>query len=80
MNLDSLLPGTIPDFSQCPRDDLMVLSLMKKIEHAKALGMYKVTESEFLLCYDREYESDCSGHHADATRRLPRWRRIRMLR
>ena len=54
MNLDSLLPGTIPDFSQCPRDDVQIQMLMKRIEVAKALGMFKISESEFLLCYDSE--------------------------
>lgn len=54
MNLDSLLPGTIPDFSQCPRDDTQVRALMAKVEVARALGMYKISDSEFLLCYDSE--------------------------
>jgi len=52
MNLDSLLPGTIPDFSQCARDDPRVQMLAGRVERSKPLGMFKNSESEFLLCYD----------------------------
>ena len=54
MNLDSLLPGTIPDFAHAPRDDPRVLYLQKRVETARPLGMFKTSESEFLLCYDGE--------------------------
>lgn len=52
MNLDSLLPGTIPDFAHASRDDPRVLQLQKRVETAKPLGMFKTSDSEFLLCYD----------------------------
>lgn len=52
MNLDNLLPGTIPDFSQSPRDDPRIQMLAKRVETSKPLGMFKNSESEFLLCYD----------------------------
>lgn len=54
MNLDTLLPGTIPDFSRCPRDDPRILALARRVETAKPLGMFKLagTDSDFLLCYD----------------------------
>lgn len=52
MNLDSLLPGTIPDFSHCPRDDPRIQAIAKRVETAKPLGMFKSSESEFLLCYN----------------------------
>lgn len=54
MNLDTLLPGTIPDFSQCPRDDPRIQLLANRVERAKPLGMFKNSEAEFLLCYDGE--------------------------
>ncbi|UZJ52746.1 hypothetical protein CBS101457_002066 [Exobasidium rhododendri] len=52
INLDSLLPGTIPDFSQSARDDPRIQQLAKRVETAKPLGMFKNSDSEFLLCYD----------------------------
>ncbi|PWN29409.1 hypothetical protein BDZ90DRAFT_230285 [Jaminaea rosea] len=54
MNLDTLLPGTIPDFSRSPRDDPRVLALARRVETSKPLGMFKLsgTDSDFLLCYD----------------------------
>ncbi|CAO1627553.1 unnamed protein product [Parajaminaea phylloscopi] len=54
MNLDTLLPGTIPDFSRCPRDDARLLALARRVETAKPLGLFKLpgTDSDFLLCYD----------------------------
>ncbi|PWN53390.1 hypothetical protein IE53DRAFT_404637 [Violaceomyces palustris] len=52
MNLDSLLPGTIPDFTHASRDDPRIFALQKRVETAKPLGMSKISDSEFLLCYD----------------------------
>ncbi len=52
MNLDSLLPGTIPDFVHANREDLRVQQLQKRVETAKPLGMYKTSDGDFLLCYD----------------------------
>jgi hypothetical protein len=52
INLDSLLPGTIPDFSQVSREDIRIQQLVKRVETARPLGMFKNSESEFLLCYD----------------------------
>ncbi|EPQ31558.1 uncharacterized protein PFL1_00891 [Pseudozyma flocculosa PF-1] len=52
MNLDSLLPGTIPDFAHAPRDDPRVLNLQKRVETARPLGMFKTLDGHFLLCYD----------------------------
>ncbi|CEH18539.1 signal transducer [Ceraceosorus bombacis] len=52
MSLESLQPGTIPDFSQCPRDDPLVQNLVNRVDRAKPLGMFKHSETEFLLCYD----------------------------
>lgn len=54
MNLDTLLPGTIPDFSRSPRNDVRILALARRVETAKPLGMFKLpgTDSDFLLCYD----------------------------
>lgn len=52
MNLDTLLPGTIPDFSRCPRDDPRILALARRVEVSKPLGMFKLAEGDFLLCYD----------------------------
>lgn len=57
MNLDSLLPGTIPDFSHSARDDPRIQAIAKRVETAKPLGMFKSSESEFLLCYDGEFEA-----------------------
>ncbi|CBQ70439.1 related to ROM2-GDP/GTP exchange factor for Rho1p [Sporisorium reilianum SRZ2] len=53
MNLDSLLPGTIPDFVHANREDLRVLQLQKRVETAKPLGMNKTADGDFLLCYDQ---------------------------
>ncbi|SNX82432.1 related to ROM2 - GDP/GTP exchange factor for Rho1p [Melanopsichium pennsylvanicum] len=52
MNLDSLLPGTIPDFVHANREDVRVQQLAKRVETAKPLGMYKTSDGDFLLCYD----------------------------
>lgn len=52
MNLDSLLPGTIPDFVHANREDIRVQQLQKRVETAKPLGMYKTSDGDFLLCYD----------------------------
>ncbi|KAN0061414.1 Rho guanine nucleotide exchange factor [Thecaphora frezii] len=52
MNLDSLLPGTIPDFAHAPRDDPRILNLQKRVETARPLGMFKTLDGHFLLCYD----------------------------
>lgn len=53
MNLDTLLPGTIPDFSRSPRDDPRILALARRVETSKPLGMFKFAEQgDFLLCYD----------------------------
>lgn len=52
MNLDSLLPGTIPDFIHANREDVRVQQLQKRVETAKPLGMYKTSDGDFLLCYD----------------------------
>lgn len=52
MNLDSLLPGTIPDFVHANREDIRVQQLQKRVETDKPLGMYKTSDGDFLLCYD----------------------------
>uniref|UniRef100_V5EVQ7 Uncharacterized protein n=1 Tax=Kalmanozyma brasiliensis (strain GHG001) TaxID=1365824 RepID=V5EVQ7_KALBG len=52
MNLDSLLPGTIPDFVHANREDVRVQALAKRVETAKPLGMSKTPDGDFLLCYD----------------------------
>ncbi|PWN22900.1 CNH-domain-containing protein [Microstroma glucosiphilum] len=53
MNLDTLLPGTVPDFTRSPRDDPRILALARRVETAKPLGMFKLPDGEsFLLCYD----------------------------
>lgn len=52
MNLDSLLPGTIPDFVHANREDVRVQQLQKRVETAKPLGMCKTSDGDFLLCYD----------------------------
>lgn len=53
MNLDSLLPGTIPDFVHANREDVRVQQLQKRVETAKPLGMNKTADGDFLLCYDQ---------------------------
>jgi RHO1 GDP-GTP exchange protein 1/2 len=49
VNLDTLLPTTIPDFSE-PE----FASIARQCEGAKPLGMFRLGDNEFLLCYDRE--------------------------
>ncbi|PWN37942.1 uncharacterized protein FA14DRAFT_105054, partial [Meira miltonrushii] len=51
IDLDHLIPGTIPDFSTT-RDDPRVYTLNRRIEAVKPLGMFKNREGEFILCYD----------------------------
>lgn len=52
MNLDTLLPGTIPDFTRCSREDPRILALARRVEIAKPLGMFKLASGDFLLCFD----------------------------
>jgi len=40
-------PQTIPDLSR-PH----MAHLARRLEGTKALGMYRISETEFLLCYD----------------------------
>lgn len=53
MNLDNLLPGTIPDFTRAAQDDPRILQLARRVESSKPLGMFKLAvEGDFLLCFD----------------------------
>ncbi|CAO1618348.1 unnamed protein product [Sympodiomycopsis kandeliae] len=53
MNLDTLHPGTIPDFSRASQEDPRIFNLARRVENAKPLGMFKlVVEGDFLLCFD----------------------------
>lgn len=47
MRLDKLIPGTIPDLR-----DVRFGNIARRCENSKPLGMYKLGEDEFLLCYD----------------------------
>lgn len=52
IDLDNLIPGTIPDLSMTNREDPRVYNLGRRVEAARPLGMFKNNEGEFLLCYD----------------------------
>lgn len=53
MNLDTLLPGTIPDFTRASQEDPRILHLARRVESSKPLGMFKLAvEGDFLLCFD----------------------------
>lgn len=52
LDLDSLFPGTIPDFSQSNREDARIYSLSRRVEMSRPLAMFKTQEGDFLLCYD----------------------------
>ncbi|WWC58812.1 uncharacterized protein I303_101356 [Kwoniella dejecticola CBS 10117] len=53
MNLNDLKGGSIPTFEAAKtRENPRLLEIQKKCETAKPLGMFRSTETEFLLCYD----------------------------
>nr|XP_019015157.1 uncharacterized protein I206_01245 [Kwoniella pini CBS 10737]OCF53938.1 hypothetical protein I206_01245 [Kwoniella pini CBS 10737] len=53
MDLADLKGGSIPSFEAAKlRENPRLLEIQKKCETAKPLGMFRSTETEFLLCYD----------------------------
>lgn len=52
IDLDSMMPGTIPDFSLSSREDARIYNLHRRVETSRALAIYKTREGDFLLCYD----------------------------
>lgn len=51
MNLDSLRTMSLPDFS-AHRNDPTAVALAKRCEESQTLGMFRLQDNEFLLCYD----------------------------
>lgn len=51
MSMETLLTMSVPDFSGF-RNDAASVALAKRCEEAKTLGMFRLQDNEFLLCYD----------------------------
>lgn len=52
MNLDTLKTASIPDFHQIRQIDPRLVSLQRRCDESRPLGMFRLGENEFLLCYD----------------------------
>lgn len=51
MNIENLRTMSVPDFSN-QRNDPNAGALARRCEDSKTLGMFRLMENEFLLCYD----------------------------
>lgn len=52
MNLDTLKTASIPDFHQIRQQDPRINALQRRCDESRPLGMFRLGENEFLLCYD----------------------------
>ncbi|KAI8457720.1 CNH domain-containing protein, partial [Phakopsora pachyrhizi] len=52
MNLDTLKTASIPDFNQIKQHDSRLIALQRRCDENRPLGMFRIGEQEFLLCYD----------------------------
>ncbi|KAH9810846.1 CNH domain-containing protein [Melampsora americana] len=52
MNLDTLKTASIPDFHQIRQIDPRLVQLQRRCDESRPLGMFRLGENEFLLCYD----------------------------
>ncbi|KAH8924026.1 Dbl-like domain-containing protein [Atractiella rhizophila] len=50
MNLETLKPTTVPDYSRL-RNDPRAAALQRRCDDGKALGMFRLEENVFLICY-----------------------------
>lgn len=52
MNIDTLKTASIPDFNQIKQQDARLAALQRRCDESRPLGMFRLGENEFLLCYD----------------------------
>ncbi|PLW29207.1 hypothetical protein PCASD_14619 [Puccinia coronata f. sp. avenae] len=52
MNIDTLKTASIPDFHQIKQQDARLAALQRRCDESRPLGMFRLGENEFLLCYD----------------------------
>ncbi|KAI9612683.1 hypothetical protein H4Q26_007840 [Puccinia striiformis f. sp. tritici PST-130] len=52
MNIDTLKTASIPDFNQIKQQDARLVALQRRCDESRPLGMFRLGDNEFLLCYD----------------------------
>jgi len=52
MNIETLKTASIPDFNQIKQQDARLAALQRRCDESRPLGMFRLGENEFLLCYD----------------------------
>lgn len=52
MNIDTLKTASIPDFNQIKQHDARLTALQRRCDESRPLGMFRLGDNEFLLCYD----------------------------
>ncbi|OAW00133.1 hypothetical protein PTTG_08077 [Puccinia triticina 1-1 BBBD Race 1] len=52
MNIDTLKTASIPDFNQIKQQDARLAALQRRCDESRPLGMFRLGDNEFLLCYD----------------------------